>query len=143
MLVRIVVLSTVGIIFGVILSLGDNAQLARDVNPIARKATWLSELSLNAKQESKLRNIWTTKRSRLDELQAEVQARRQELKDYLAGDSSDEDRARELHRQIQTLMIELGNIDLESMLEIRDLLSPQQRIRFVELMSQRGKFGEN
>lgn len=105
------------------------------------KGKWINELGLDDAQKTKLRTLWKEKRTKVADLRKELKAMREELKTILASDAS-ADKARDVHKRLQAIQEEVGNIDLESMLAIRDLLSTQQRAKFVELMNKRGKFGE-
>lgn len=102
---------------------------------------WINELDLDEEQQEKLRMLWQNKRATVFDLRDELQLRRQQLKNLLASDGSDE-QARDVHKRILAIQTDLGNIDIDSMLAIRELLTPLQRIKFVELMNKRGKFGE-
>jgi protein CpxP len=106
-----------------------------------KKVKWLDDLGLDDKQKEKLREIWKSKRGIVKSLREQALAERLLLKKLMSGSSSQEEVQASYYklRSIQSL---LNEIDLQSMLAVREMLTAQQRITFVEHMALRGRLGE-
>ncbi|MGV0028255.1 Spy/CpxP family protein refolding chaperone [Phormidesmis priestleyi] len=97
---------------------------------------WLRDLDLSADQMQKIRSI---RGQYQDKLMSQRQAARQaqrELRILMAGDASVEE-IRQKYREVQTLHQQVADTQFNSMLEMRQVLTPQQRQKFAERMEQR------
>ncbi|MER3434769.1 MAG: Spy protein [Leptolyngbya sp. ERB_1_1] len=99
----------------------------------------MRELNLSADQMTKIQQIRTRYR---DELQNDREAARkaqQELRTLMAGTATD-DQIREKYRQVKDLRAKAADAQFNSMLEIRNVLNPEQRQKFADRMEkQRGR----
>jgi Spy/CpxP family protein refolding chaperone len=60
----------------------------------------------------------------------------------LLAENANPDELRQQHQQIQTLHQQLGNQRFETMLQVREILTPEQRSQMAELIQQhRGRRG--
>lgn len=99
------------------------------------KANWLAELNLSAKQVQTIRGI---RRQYKDQLTAERQAARQariELRD-LMGSSASANEVRQKYQQVSQRKQAMMETQFESLLAIREVLTPDQRKTFVQRMEQ-------
>ncbi|MBW4439719.1 MAG: Spy/CpxP family protein refolding chaperone [Plectolyngbya sp. WJT66-NPBG17] len=98
----------------------------------------MRELNLSADQMTKIQQIRTRYR---DELKSDRDAARQaqqELRTLMAGTATD-NQIREKFRQVKDLRAKAADAQFNSMLEIRNVLSPEQRQKFADRMEkQRG-----
>jgi len=97
---------------------------------------WLRDLDLSPDQMQKIRSI---RGQYQDKLMSQRQAARQaqrELRTLMAGDASVET-IRQKYREAQTLKQQVADTQFNSMLEMRQVLTPQQRQKFAERMDQR------
>lgn len=120
--------------------LGWNPEVTRAAE--GQPVRWINDLGLDEKQKEKIRSLWRQNRGDVKQRREQLNSLREELRAMIAG-TGPADKAMELHRKIQSLQTELNTIDMISMLAIRDLLSPQQREKFVKHMALRGRLGAN
>jgi periplasmic protein CpxP/Spy len=97
---------------------------------------WIGELNLTPDQMQRMQGI----RSRYEnQISQRAQALRQaetELQGLMAS-NADSNQIRAKHNQVQTLRQQLAQIRFESMLEMREVLTPEQRRQLAERMNQR------
>jgi Spy/CpxP family protein refolding chaperone len=94
---------------------------------------WLEKLGLTPDQKTKINDIRQKKRAAAETHKAELERLNEELKKVLAGDGP-ADKARELHQKVQEEQRQLADIFFESTLAVREVLTSEQRVRFVETM---------
>jgi Spy/CpxP family protein refolding chaperone len=104
------------------------------------RGRWLDELGVSAEQRAKIAEIKQKKRADTESRREELKRLHEELKGIMAGDGPAE-KARAVHERMQTVQRELGDVNFESMLAVRELLTPEQRARFVETMQLRKSLG--
>ena len=102
------------------------------------------ELDLTPDQEAQIRTIFEGARADTAGGREELKAAREELKALLAGNASEAE-LRQQHDAIQSLREELGDRRFEGILDVREVLTPEQRTRLTELHAgrrqRRGDFG--
>lgn len=101
---------------------------------------WIHDLGLDEKQKEEIKRLWTKNRGDVKLRRQELTKLREELMKMVAGTTA-ADEVMAQHKRIQNLQSELGTIDMVSMLAIRDLLTAQQREKFVKHMALRGRLG--
>ena len=113
--------------------------VAQDVNPPTRaerpqrpEPRWIQDLNLTPEQTQRMQAIQNQYKDRMRQNQEALRQAHQELQTMLGGNAS-QDEIRTKHRQVQTLMQQLDNLRFESMLAVREILTPEQR----RIMSQR------
>ncbi|MBW4619077.1 MAG: Spy/CpxP family protein refolding chaperone [Cyanosarcina radialis HA8281-LM2] len=100
----------------------------------------VQELNLSQDQVNRLEAIRQQYQSRISQQKQALSQAQQELRTLMAGTSSASD-IRNKYNQVKGLRQQLADTRFESMLAMREVLNPQQRQRFVELMqNRRGKF---
>ena len=95
----------------------------------------LEQIDLTPEQSQKIDAIHEQFHSDNETLFQEMRTNYQEMRSLLASDASDE-QLRQQHQKMQDLRQELGNNRFETMLQVREILTPQQRTQMAELMEQ-------
>ena len=101
----------------------------------------LEQLNLTPEQSQKIDAIHEQFHSDKESLFEEMRTNHQEMRSLFASDASSQE-LRKQHQKIQDLHQQLGNNRFETMLQVREILTPEQRSQLAELMKQhRGKRG--
>jgi Spy/CpxP family protein refolding chaperone len=96
----------------------------------------LEQLNLTDTQKQKLSGIRQKYSERIEQLQDSMQKAQEELFKMMAGTASVSD-IRTKQQEVVRLREELGNVRFESMLEMRAVLTPEQRDRIGQMLHQR------
>ena len=96
----------------------------------------MEELDLSQEQKQEMETIHFRSKDQIAQLQEELHQAQQELKELMTSSASTEE-IRAKHREAQKLQLRLGELRFESLLAMREVMSPQQRLRFAELMQAR------
>lgn len=96
----------------------------------------MRELNLSADQMSRIQQIRSRYREQLKSDRDAARQAQQELRTLMAGTASDV-QIREKYRQVKELRTKIADAQFNSMLEIRNVLNPEQRQRFAQRMEQR------
>ncbi|MGK7872593.1 MAG: Spy/CpxP family protein refolding chaperone [Xenococcaceae cyanobacterium] len=99
------------------------------------KERFMEQLNLTEDQRQKIQEIRQKYQGEIDQRRETLHAAHQELGDMMAGTDS-ADAIRTKHQEVIKLRQELGNLRFESMLEIREVLTPEQRNQFAQMMRQ-------
>ncbi len=97
----------------------------------------LEQLDLTADQSQQIEAIQEKSRTEKETLRQQMQTRHQEMRSLFTSDSTPE-QLREQHEQLQALHQQLANNRFETMLQVREILTPEQRTQMAELMAQWG-----
>ena len=101
----------------------------------------LEQLNLTPEQSQQIEAIHERFHSDNETLFQQMRTNHQQLRSLLASDASEE-QLRQQHQNIQGLRQQLGNNRFETMLQVREILTPEQRTQMAELMEQkRGRRG--
>lgn len=95
----------------------------------------LQQLDLTSEQSAQIEAIQERSKTDNQTLWQQMQTNRQEMQSLLTSNAS-ADELRATHQNVQNIQQELGNNRFETMLEIREVLTPEQRTQMAELMSQ-------
>ena len=96
----------------------------------------IEQLNLTDDQKSKVAAIRQKYRGKIQKLQETIRKNEQELNSLLSNNASDRE-FRSKHQQISRNRQEMSNLQFESFLEIRQVLTPAQRTEFSQLMRER------
>ena len=99
------------------------------------KSNFLEELNLSESQRQELVEIRTKYERDITEMRRSLLNERQALQKIVSGNASTIE-LRKQYQKVQNSQLDLWDLHFESMLEMRELLTPQQRQKFVELMEQ-------
>lgn len=101
----------------------------------------LGQLDLTPEQSQQIDAIQDQFHSDNETLFQEMRTNYQEMRSLLASDASQE-QLRQQHQKLQDLRQQLGTNRFETMLQVREILTPEQRTQMAELMEQyRGRRG--
>lgn len=101
----------------------------------------LEQLNLTPEQSQKIDAIHEQFHSDNETLFQEMRTNHQEMRSLLASDASEE-QLRQQHQKNQDLHQQLGTNRFETMLQVREILTPEQRSQMAELIGQkRGRRG--
>ena len=91
------------------------------------------QLNLTPQQRHRIRQIRRQYQTEIFRLKEDLRVARQELAQMMSGtDSAAVIRAK--HTQIERFRQKLGGLHFESMLATREILTPQQRQKFAEIL---------
>lgn len=106
-----------------------------------RMEKFLQQLELTPEQSQQIETIQEQSRTENETLWQEMQTNHEQMQSLLSSDASPE-QLRQQHQQVQALRQQLGDNRFETMLEVREILTPEQRTQMAELMEQhRGQRG--
>ena len=101
------------------------------------------KLDLTDEQSTQIDAIHEKYRAANEENYQQLQEAREEMRSLLTSDANP-DRLRQQHQQMQSLRQQLANSRFEAMLEVREVLTPEQRQKMADMMAQhRGRRGHN
>lgn len=96
----------------------------------------MEELNLTSEQQERLQTIRLQYHNEIAQHQQELGQSAQDLGELMAGTAS-VNQLRTQHEQVQVISQQLEELRFESLLAMREVLTPQQRQRFATLMQQR------
>ncbi|VEP13046.1 P pilus assembly/Cpx signaling pathway, periplasmic inhibitor/zinc-resistance associated protein (fragment) [Hyella patelloides LEGE 07179] len=106
--------------------------------------TLLQQLDLTSEQSQQIEAIREQSRTENDTLYQEMQANRSQMRSHRASpwarslftDDASSEQLRQQHQKIPDLSQQLGDRRFEMMLQVREVLTPEQRTQMATLMSQ-------
>ncbi|OLT58879.1 Spy/CpxP family protein refolding chaperone [Moorena bouillonii] len=96
----------------------------------------MRQLKLNQVQRQQLKTIKLEYEESIIDLRQEVSQAKQTLSELMVG-TADRETIRTQYQQVQLLNRQLGELHFESMLQMREVMTPEQRIQFAQFMRQR------
>ena len=102
----------------------------------------MEQLNLTPDQKQKLKAIYSHYKDGIFQRKHAVRQATKELRDLMVGTAS-ADEVRAKYKQVEVVRQQLEAESFESMLDMRDVLTPTQRSQFAQLMEQQGKNSEN
>lgn len=113
--------------------------LAQSPRPSERSergpARLMQQLNLSNAQMQQLATIRQKYQQQMMELKQQLQTNRNQLRQMMTGTESAA-AIRDKHQQMSNLRQQMESLRFESMLEMRNVLTPQQRQEFAQLMEQ-------
>lgn len=97
------------------------------------------ELDLSDSQKKQLEEIRLKFKENRKEIYDQMRTAKDKLHDAMKADASKEE-LRKLHAEVQQIKIEKGNQRFEKVLMIRDILTPEQRVKFHELKEEKKRY---
>lgn len=101
---------------------------------------WLERLNLTPDQKQRIQSIRQRYKDPLKQRRAALRQARQELRSLMAGNAS-QNQIQDKFRQVQSLQQQLAEVQFNSMSEIREILTPEQRQRLAQIMQDRPQGG--
>jgi periplasmic protein CpxP/Spy len=102
----------------------------------------VKQLNLSPDQVQRLQKLRTNAQGKTKERRQTMQAARQELNQLLQGNASS-DQIRQKRQQVQSLQREVADTSFENTLAIREILTPEQRVKLQQLRQQRRQNRQN
>jgi protein CpxP len=113
-------------------------QLAQNRPGRGQQEDVLSEaLNLTEDQQEQIQNIRQNYRPQIQQKRQMLQTLRQELNDLFASNVSAEE-LRDKQSELSQFREDINNLNFESIIEIREILTLEQRQKFHDFMQQRG-----
>ena len=103
---------------------------------------WIQRLNLTTEQAQRMETIRNKYRGQIIESGKALRQAQFELGQMLGNDASI-DSLRQKHRQVENLKQKVGNLRFESLLEMREVLNPQQRRQVAESLQNRVRMRKN
>jgi periplasmic protein CpxP/Spy len=94
------------------------------------------ELNLSGDQIQKLQQLRKNAQGKTKERRKILQANKQELNQLVQGNAS-ADQIRQKRQQVQSLQREIADTNFEQTLAIREILTPEQRVKLQQIIEQR------
>ncbi len=95
----------------------------------------LENLDLTPEQSQQIKTIQAESQDTAEDLREQMKTEHQSIRSLFSSDATSEE-IREQHQQVQATHEQLSNNRLETMLQIRETLTPEQRSQMAELMQQ-------
>ena len=103
----------------------------------------LEQLDLTPEQSTKIEEIHEQAHADNEALYQEMRTNYQEMRSLFTSDASAEE-LRQQHQKLQGLRQQIGTSRFETKLQVREILTPEQRTKMVELMEKHhGKRGHH
>ena len=96
----------------------------------------MAALGLSQAQKTQLKALRRARRDKLQIARNDLQDARGDLRDLMASGNASDDQLRAQHAQVEKLQAALEEQRFQSILEVRDILTPAQRKKMRELMQQ-------
>jgi len=97
------------------------------------RQNWMDKLNLSQEQRTKIEAIRAKYKDQIDQNQQAMRQGHEEMRELMMGDAS-ADTIRQKHQALEPIMQKMGQLRFESMLEIREVLTLEQRRQFGEKM---------
>lgn len=104
--------------------------------PQAGKDNLFQQLNLTPEQKAKIESIRAQSKDQSTNQRKAFQQAQQELRTLMAS-NADQNQIRDKHNQVMAIKQQLDNLQFESRLAMRDVLTPEQRTQLDQLMKQR------
>ena len=95
------------------------------------------KLNLSPEQQERIKKIHQESKESSSSLRQEMRQTQEEMGKLMARSDISDGELRQQHEKIQSLKQQLGTQRFEAMLKIRQVLTPEQRTKMVELKQQR------
>ncbi len=94
------------------------------------------ELNLSADQIQRLQKMRQDSQGKTQARRLALRTAKQELAQLMQGNASS-DQLRQKRQQVQSLQREVSDLNFENTLAIREILTPEQRVKLQQIMQQR------
>ncbi|MEG4283905.1 Spy/CpxP family protein refolding chaperone [Microcoleus sp. A006_D1] len=118
------------------------AQNQRPNRPAGKKGGLFEQLNLSADQKQKMQAVRDRYKEQVSQRMQAIRQARQELETMMSSTTANASQMRDKHRQIMGLRQQLEEVQFESTLSMREVLTPEQRSQLSQLMQQRRDAGK-
>ncbi|MGB3533033.1 MAG: Spy/CpxP family protein refolding chaperone [Microcoleaceae cyanobacterium] len=94
------------------------------------------ELNVTSEQKQEIQQIRDQHRVTLEQRQQQLKQVQQELNQLIASEAA-KDQIRLKHEQLLQMTQDMKELNFDVMMQLRDILTPEQRARFAEIMQNR------
>jgi len=120
------------------ITVGACSKYSREGRILSKSTFWaaeiFSQLNLTEDQKKQLEANKKEHRAKMENAHQEMKIDKEALKNELMKPYLDMPRVKALHKQIKTLLSQMEDCKLNSILAVRGILSPEQFSKFVVLM---------
>lgn len=102
-----------------------------------RMERMVQELGLTQDQQTKIKAIWESAKNDKNPQRQQLRTEMENMRSLMARSASTNE-LRQQHNKIKTLRDQMGDQRFETMLQVYEVLTPQQRTKFAEMMQKRG-----
>ncbi|MEG4227771.1 Spy/CpxP family protein refolding chaperone [Microcoleus sp. N9_B2] len=119
------------------------AQNQRPNRPAGKEGGMFEKLNLSADQKQQMQAVRDRYKDQVSQRMQAVRQARQELETMMSSATANASQMREKHRQIIGLRQQLEEVQFESTLAMREVLTAEQRSQLAQLMQQRRQAAKN
>jgi periplasmic protein CpxP/Spy len=112
------------------------AQQQQQQRPSQRQEGFLKELNLTPQQISRMQAIRNQSKAQISQRQQAARQAQQELRSLMSG-TAPKSQIQDKFRQVQALRQQTAELQFNNLLEMREILTPEQRRKFSESMAKR------
>ncbi|HEY9828382.1 MAG TPA: Spy/CpxP family protein refolding chaperone [Stenomitos sp.] len=106
-----------------------------------RGKAWMQQLNLTTDQQNRIQTIQDQDRANSEGVRQQAKTASERMRSLLSSNASDSE-LRQQHQQMQGLFQQLSNQRFDTMLKIRQVLTPEQRAKMAQFkMMHRGRHG--
>ncbi|MEH2437480.1 MAG: Spy/CpxP family protein refolding chaperone [Nostoc sp.] len=99
----------------------------------AKSGGWLKDLNLTSQQLQQIKQIHNQSKQQIAEKSQVIRQEQQELHDLIAGTAT-KGQVLSKYNQIKLVKQQLADVQFENTLAIREILNPEQRLKFADRM---------
>jgi Spy/CpxP family protein refolding chaperone len=104
------------------------------------RESFMERLNLTDAQKKQIEILKKQHENEVKPIKDQLKTKEDELRTLMSNNASN-DQLKSKHNEIQALRQQMGNLHFENMLEIRSVLTPEQRNQFAQMMGYRGGTG--
>ncbi len=116
--------------------IAESAPLPFDERERERRRELFQQLELTPEQSAQIETIEQKSRSETETLRQEMRQNVEKMRSLLTASDAAPEELRQQHEQIQALREQLDDQRFETMLQVREILTPEQRTQAAELIEQ-------
>ncbi|MEG4803873.1 Spy/CpxP family protein refolding chaperone [Microcoleus sp. ARI1-B5] len=113
------------------------AQNQRPNRPGGKEGRMFDRLNLSADQKQKMQAVRDRYKDQVSQRMQAIRQAREELETMMSGTTATASQIRDKHRQMMGLRQQLEEVQFETTLAMRDVLTPEQRSQLSQQMQQR------
>lgn len=100
------------------------------------RGEFMGKLNLTTEQQQQMQSIRTKYQPQMDGIRQEMRTEREKLRQMMTNNSSS-DNLRSQHNKIASLNQKMGDVRFQSMLEMREVLTTEQRQQWNQMMDEK------
>ncbi len=99
----------------------------------------VEKLELNNDQVNQIEGIFSSKKGKIRGLDSDLKKKERELNDAIKNPNSSKEDVLRLSNEVEEIRGSMRRVKVDMLLQIREVLKPEQRIKLQEIWSNRGK----